>query len=660
MILEAARRAETAAAALLAAVNTGTASTAELRRVLTATRSVTAAVGAAQTAAAEQIARRERHGDGGAEILAASAGLSQQEARSQVATATALHKVPELRDAVQAGDVPQANARRLVDAITRTGSAAVGGDAELLAQAQSMRPEQFARTAQRWIGAHQADDGTAEYLRQRAKRYLRMHDTEDGMVRLHGEFDKITGTRLRNRLRHTASRLFDADKKLPQSERREFPQCMADALQHFADRASTRAVDGRSQNTEASSRSRRSTGFGSDVSNSHNPAKEAANNSTHSSTDATNSNRTGGDHSDRRSGDTANNNNPVSGITGSSGAIAGPDSTGCGCAQHSHSTDAATSAGPGTDPANGCRSGARTSASIHNAAENTANSGGSMSAVTGSGGCGASACRGDTVATVHECVTADSTSPAAGSSTDDTASTNNEDTNSSDPNTDCGNGDIDSSCAQCSHSPDAATSTGPGTAAANGCRSGARTSTSIHSTAADTANNASSASGITGSGCGASACRGDTVATVHECVTADSTSPAAGSSTDDTASTNNEDTNSSDPNTDCGNGDIDSSCAQCSHSPDAATSAGPGTAAANGGSSGARTGASIHSTAADTANNDNPVSGITGCGCDASACRRDYKVATVHEHGDADSTSPAAGSSTNAAASASSTDPGNA
>ncbi|MCY4068743.1 MAG: hypothetical protein OXE79_06540, partial [Acidimicrobiaceae bacterium] len=195
MVLEAARRAETAAAALLTAVNTGTASTAELRRVLTATRSVTAAVGAAQTAAAEQIARRERHGDGGAEILAASAGLSQQEARSQVATAAALHKVPRLRDAVQAGDVPQANARRLVDAITRTGPAAVGGDAGLLAQAQSMRPEQFARTAQRWIGAHQADDGTAEYLRQRAKRYLRMHDTEDGMVRLHGEFDKITGTR---------------------------------------------------------------------------------------------------------------------------------------------------------------------------------------------------------------------------------------------------------------------------------------------------------------------------------------------------------------------------------------------------------------------------------------------------------------------------------
>ncbi|MCY4068475.1 MAG: DUF222 domain-containing protein [Acidimicrobiaceae bacterium] len=438
MILEAARRAETAAAALLAAVNTGTASTAELRRVLTATRSVTAAVGAAQTAAAEQIARRERHGDGGAEILAASAGLSQQEARNQVTTAAALQKVPELRDAVQSGDVPQANARRLADAITRTSSAAVAGDAELLAQAQSTRPEQFARTAQRWIGAHQADDGTAEYLRQRAKRYLRMHDTEDGMVRLHGEFDKITGTRIRNRLRHTAGRLLDGDKKLPQSERRKFPQCMADALQHFADRASA----GTDRSEKPASSSRRSTGCNS---------------------------------------------------------IDGGD--------------------------------AKNGGDIHNAAENTANSGGSMSAVTGSGGCGASACRDDTVATVHERVTADSTSPAASSSTDDTASANNEDTNSGDPNTGCGNNDIDSSCAQCSHSTNDTTST----------------------------NNEDTNSGDPNTGCG----NNDIDSSCAQC----------SHSTNDTTSTNNEDTNSGDPNTGCGNNDIDSSCAQCSHSTDAAASA---------------------------------------------------------------------------------------
>ncbi|MCY4175010.1 MAG: HNH endonuclease, partial [Acidimicrobiaceae bacterium] len=298
-----------------------------------------------------------------------------------------------------------------------------------------------------------------------------------------------------NRLRHTASRLFDADKKLPQSDRRKFPQCMADALQHFADRAS--ASTDRSEKSASSSR--RSTGFGSDVSNSHNPAKEAVTNSTHSSTDAATSNRTGGDHSDRRSGDTANNNNPVNGITGSdcdastcrddtvatvhecenaghtrpaagkgtnatacansedtatsedtasSSAIADTDSTGCGCAQHSHSTDAATSTGPGTDPANGCRSGARTGASIHSAAADTANNDNPVSGITDSD-CDASTCRrDDKVATVHEHGDADSTNPATGSSTNAAASAS-----STDPGN-AGSSDVGCGCAQHSHSTD--------------------------------------------------------------------------------------------------------------------------------------------------------------------------------------------------------------
>ena len=232
MMLTDARQATAAANRMRATVSAGACGLDELREALAESRAFIAAGTAFQTAAAELIAARERHGDGGVEVLASSAGLPQREAHSQVATAAALQKVPKLRDAVQAGDIPQANARRLADAITKTGSAAVAGDAGLLAQAKSMRPEQFAKTAQRWIGAQQADDGTTEYLRQRARRYLKIYDTEDGMIALHGEFDKITGTRLRNRLSHTAGRLLAADKKLPEAQRRKFPQCMADALEH--------------------------------------------------------------------------------------------------------------------------------------------------------------------------------------------------------------------------------------------------------------------------------------------------------------------------------------------------------------------------------------------------------------------------------------------
>ena len=55
-----------------------------------------------QVAGAAAIAGRERHGDGGAEVLASSAGLSRREAHSQVKlTARAIQDMPRLRDAVE-------------------------------------------------------------------------------------------------------------------------------------------------------------------------------------------------------------------------------------------------------------------------------------------------------------------------------------------------------------------------------------------------------------------------------------------------------------------------------------------------------------------------------------------------------------------------------
>ncbi len=243
MIIDIARRVETAATELLTAVGAGTATCDELREVLRVTRSVAAVVAALQTTAAELIARRERHGDGGAELLASSAGLAQRDARDRVNTAQTVRKVPELYEAVQSGKVSQANARRLAEVITKTGSDAVAADGALLKDAQSLRPEQFVGAANRWIASQQADNGVSQHAQQRAKRYLRFFDTEDGMVGLHGEFDKITGQRLHNRLRQTATRLLNADKQLPKEQRRKFPQCMADALQHHTSQTGSISTD---------------------------------------------------------------------------------------------------------------------------------------------------------------------------------------------------------------------------------------------------------------------------------------------------------------------------------------------------------------------------------------------------------------------------------
>ena len=237
MLIEAAHRAEAAAKQLLAGVNSGSASCAELREMLAVSKATMAILSTAQTSAASVIARAERHGDGGTQVLADTAGLTRHEARSQVTTAQAIEAVPAVREALEAGRVSQANAKRLAEAIDKTGADTVESDPELLAKAESMRPEQFTREARRWTADRQDDRGEADYQRLRAKRRVRVWDADDGLVHLHGEFDPVAGRRIANRLRAEAGRLYDADKKqaAARSEggRRSFDQCMADALDNL-------------------------------------------------------------------------------------------------------------------------------------------------------------------------------------------------------------------------------------------------------------------------------------------------------------------------------------------------------------------------------------------------------------------------------------------
>ena len=232
MLIEAARRAEAAAKEMLALVTEASVSCAEILEALAVSKAIAGVNSAFQVAGAAAVAGRERHGDGGAEVLAASAGLSRREAHGQVKTAEALRVVPEAFDAVAEGRVSATNAKQLAAAVERTSAADVGSDCELLAKAESMRPEQFAREARRWVTDRDGAGGESEHARQRARRCVRVWDGDDGMVHLRGEFDSVTGRRIGNRLRAEAARMFDADKKNSKDsgERRSFPQCMADAL----------------------------------------------------------------------------------------------------------------------------------------------------------------------------------------------------------------------------------------------------------------------------------------------------------------------------------------------------------------------------------------------------------------------------------------------
>ena len=270
MLIEAARRAETAVKEMLALVNEGSVSCAETRQALAVSKAISTVNSAFQTSAAKVIATVERHGDGGAQVLADAAGLSRRHARGQVKTARVIEAAPSVRDAVESGRVSLANAERLAEAVTKTSASAVDSDAELLSKAETMRPEDFTREARRWATARQVDSGESEYQRQRARRCVRVWDADDGMVELHGKFDPVTGRRIGNRLQAEARRLYEADKKSAKdadggvhargnkdagisadtgrgrghagnnpTPRRSFDQCMADALDALTSTASS-------------------------------------------------------------------------------------------------------------------------------------------------------------------------------------------------------------------------------------------------------------------------------------------------------------------------------------------------------------------------------------------------------------------------------------
>ena len=193
-----------------------------------------AALVTAQTSAARVIARTERHGDGGAQVLADAAGLTRREAHSQVKTAEVLQAAPVVREAVESGRVSPANAKRLAEAISKTEAEIVASDGELLAQAESLRPEQFTRVARRWTADHQADGGEGDYMRMRARRRVWFMNGEDGMTHMHGEFDPVASQRIASRLTQAARRLHSCDQRnVAKDQRRTLPQCLADALDDF-------------------------------------------------------------------------------------------------------------------------------------------------------------------------------------------------------------------------------------------------------------------------------------------------------------------------------------------------------------------------------------------------------------------------------------------
>jgi len=231
MVLEAAQQVREGLAELIRLVNSGGASTTDARRVLSESKSFAAQVTVLQADAAALVAAGERHGDGGAGVLAQAAGLARRDAAVQVKTVEQLQSMPGLRDAVTDGEIPMANARTLAQASEKTSADQVRQDGELLEKAASLSPDQFVREANRWAVQRQDDGGEGAYRRQRARRRLSIWtDDGDGMMHLRGELDPVAGAKLHKRLLKEAERLRRCDLNSPGGEKRSLSQRLADAL----------------------------------------------------------------------------------------------------------------------------------------------------------------------------------------------------------------------------------------------------------------------------------------------------------------------------------------------------------------------------------------------------------------------------------------------
>ena len=233
MLIETARRVGNDLTTMITAVNSGAAATDDIREALAISKAIGAKFQAFQSTAAAMVAVRERHGDGGAAVLAQAVGVSRRHAGAQARTNEMLKSMPAARGAVESGEMSFENARRLADAAAKTDASAVESDESLLAQAVTLGEDDFARSARRWALRQQSDGGEADYARRRARRCVRFWDGDDGMVHLKGEFDPLTGRRIQHRLEADARRALRLDRQQAGATgtARTLAQCMADTLQ---------------------------------------------------------------------------------------------------------------------------------------------------------------------------------------------------------------------------------------------------------------------------------------------------------------------------------------------------------------------------------------------------------------------------------------------
>ena len=187
--------------------------TRELREALGLAKRLRSRVELYETKVASVVARRERHGDGGAGLLSQVSGLPRSEAARNVRAEADIEQMPVSRAGVCDGEISLANAASLTKAARKTSADAVDGDADLVAMAKTLPEDEFAQAAQRWTIRRQGtDDLSAQHRRNRRNRHVRFWNSDDGAVQMRGSFDAEMGARIQQRLQCEAERMRHTDR----------------------------------------------------------------------------------------------------------------------------------------------------------------------------------------------------------------------------------------------------------------------------------------------------------------------------------------------------------------------------------------------------------------------------------------------------------------
>ncbi|MCQ3810821.1 MAG: HNH endonuclease [Acidimicrobiia bacterium] len=152
---------------------------------------------------------------------------SKQQARREVETASQLSRVPETLDALGAGEIPEAHAKRIAKAASQ-------GPVDETVLVEAARREDFG-TFSKTLRDHQheqsGDDGKSLMAKQRERRSLSFFkSSDDGMFILNGRFDPVAGNRIEAALADEVRRQQNDSKAGDQTA---FDQRMADALENL-------------------------------------------------------------------------------------------------------------------------------------------------------------------------------------------------------------------------------------------------------------------------------------------------------------------------------------------------------------------------------------------------------------------------------------------